>query len=286
MGIDQQEKQIILIKLGGSVITDKTKPETLRIDTIRTIAKSIHRLIQTYRTTYRFIIGNGAGSFGHYHAKNNTSEDSHMKVSTIQDAVARLNRNIITAFLDQGIPAISIQPSALLSLSHSQENKTGESKTSGKVQLAEVLGELAARCYVPVIYGDIVPTNVSEAVIYSTEKLFEMIVDSMPEHSINKVIHLTSVNGVMDSAGNTIPVITRGNWATNKTCITDTHGFDVTGGMLHKVESALRFADQGIETIIIRGSDAHVLSEIIETNCSNTRQSEDFMQYTSIKPHI
>ena len=54
---------IIILKLGGSVITAKSKPQTLNVRAIKNIAKIISEFDKP------IIVVHGAGSFGHYFAK-------------------------------------------------------------------------------------------------------------------------------------------------------------------------------------------------------------------------
>ncbi|MFW6045379.1 MAG: acetylglutamate kinase, partial [Natronomonas sp.] len=50
-----------VLKLGGSVITDKTEPETVDHSSLRTAAVAIG-------TTDDLVVVHGGGSFGHHHA--------------------------------------------------------------------------------------------------------------------------------------------------------------------------------------------------------------------------
>jgi isopentenyl phosphate kinase len=56
-------KDIICIKLGGSVITDKSTPYTARRETIRAIARTLQKIKKP------LLITHGVGSFAHTSAK-------------------------------------------------------------------------------------------------------------------------------------------------------------------------------------------------------------------------
>jgi isopentenyl phosphate kinase len=58
-------KKLIFIKLGGSLITKKDVPYTARYDIIQQFAKELKEIISK-RQDVQFVLGNGAGSFGHY----------------------------------------------------------------------------------------------------------------------------------------------------------------------------------------------------------------------------
>ncbi|MFN8459248.1 MAG: hypothetical protein U0401_32125 [Anaerolineae bacterium] len=55
--------ELVLLKLGGSVITDKTKPFTARMDVIERLAQEINHALTDRGGDLQLIIGHGAGSF-------------------------------------------------------------------------------------------------------------------------------------------------------------------------------------------------------------------------------
>ena len=56
-------QELIIIKLGGSVITDKSREYTPREDNIKRFAEEIRESEKVFKG--KFIIGHGAGSFAH-----------------------------------------------------------------------------------------------------------------------------------------------------------------------------------------------------------------------------
>ena len=60
-------KKLIIVKLGGSLITDKTKPFTARMEIIADLAQQIKEALDEDKNL-SLIIGNGGGSFPHYPA--------------------------------------------------------------------------------------------------------------------------------------------------------------------------------------------------------------------------
>ncbi|MGA3021078.1 MAG: hypothetical protein ABSD68_03970, partial [Candidatus Micrarchaeales archaeon] len=61
-------KNLVLVKLGGSLITDKTSPFTPNLDVIKRLAKEIHEAREEKGMS--LIIGHGGGSFPHKPAKD------------------------------------------------------------------------------------------------------------------------------------------------------------------------------------------------------------------------
>ena len=120
MQTEQAQRPIapIFLKLGGSLITNKRQPETARLDVIQRLALEIAE-VRRQNPALRLVIGHGSGSFGHLHAKRygtragvQTPEQWYGFTATA-DAVARLNRIVVNALLSAGVPAWSIQPSAI-----------------------------------------------------------------------------------------------------------------------------------------------------------------------------
>ncbi len=111
-------KKIILIKLGGSLITDKNNPFTANIEVIERLASEIKQIIDEDK--YRLIVGHGGGSFPHVPAKlyqtqkGFINDKSPYGMGLVQDSASQLNRIVIKKFLENQIRAFSINPSSSL----------------------------------------------------------------------------------------------------------------------------------------------------------------------------
>ena len=111
----KKNNEIILIKLGGSLLTDKNKPFSLREEILE---KCLNQIIDSKKL---IILIHGGGSFGHPLAKkykisqglNNSIEDQIIGLSKTHDAMNQFNSIIIKKFLEKECPAISIQPSSI-----------------------------------------------------------------------------------------------------------------------------------------------------------------------------
>lgn len=100
---------MILIKLGGSVITDKTKPLTASRKTIAKMARAIAKI------TEPVIIVHGGGSFGHYwsvkydmHTKENNYDTKG--VAIVKNSMIHLNMIISEELLKEGLRPYTIAP--------------------------------------------------------------------------------------------------------------------------------------------------------------------------------
>ena len=103
----------IILKLGGSVITSKTEPFRAKPKVVDQIAKEV-----ASAKCEKLIIVHGGGSFGHPMAKKyKIHEGFHYPdqikgFSETHKAMEQLNQIVISAFLKENIPVISIPPSS------------------------------------------------------------------------------------------------------------------------------------------------------------------------------
>lgn len=243
-------KKTILLKLGGSLITDKTKPYTARYKVIKDLSWQIKKALIKNKNI-QLIIGNGAGSYGHYVAeqyqmtKGINNEDQKIGFCLVQDAVARLNRIIVKSFIDIGLKAVSLHPSSMIV---ARKNKVVKF-------FLEPLISFLSLGIIPVIYGDIVYDEINGSSIFSTERLFQEVFLRLSKKGIviNKVISAGITKGILDEKGKTIPVVNSNKINLIKKVFYPTKGFDVTGGMLHKLENSVKLAKKGVSTLIIDG---------------------------------
>lgn len=249
-------KKIIFLKLGGSLITDKTKPFTVKKQVIKNLASQIKEALEADKTI-SLIIGNGGGSFPHYPAVTYRmrtgikKEEQKMGFCLVQDAAARLNRIIVEALLEKKVRACSVHPSSMLISSKGRIKKLFIDPIIGLLKLD----------ITPVFYGDIVYDQILGAKIFSTEQLLASLAIKLKKKGfiIDKIIHNGLTHGVLDRQGKTIPRINRDNFSQIKKMFYKTAGYDVTGGMVHKVDQSLKLAKERIKTLVINGVSARDL---------------------------
>lgn len=105
-----------LVKLGGSVLTDKASVTTLRPGATRRLAAEIAR------SGTDVIVVHGAGSFGHVKARKHRLADGYVDddqlaaVAEVQRDVRELNLAVVDALRGAGIPAVSLPPGAIARL--------------------------------------------------------------------------------------------------------------------------------------------------------------------------
>jgi isopentenyl phosphate kinase len=231
--------ELYLLKLGGSIITDKTNPYTARLDVIKRLAGEIKNALDERGDDLRLIIGHGAGSFGHEAAakyethKGAVRADSWPGFAEVAWAASTLNNLVMTALREVGIPAIRFQPSA------STRSRGEQLMYFETFPLKEVL----QHGLVPVIYGDVsVDANQGMSIV-STEKLFDNLAREL---SPSRILLCGQVEGVYEAdplinpAAELIDSIDNSDWEQVEAKLAGSHGTDVTGGMFTKVRDMYR----------------------------------------------
>jgi isopentenyl phosphate kinase len=240
--------ELVFVKLGGSVITDKARPETARPEVIGRLASEVAHALAA-RPDLRLVLGHGSGSFGHVVARRYRTADGVSSPADWQGfaevaaVAARLNRIVTDAFLAAGIPVWSLQPSA------SAWCRAGELVSLEVAPVREAL----ARGLVPLVYGDVALDELQGGTIVSTEQLFANLARCF--HPA-RVILVGAVDGVFpvdpwrDPSASPISEISAQNWKVVQAALGGSHATDVTGGMLSKVEEMLALVREQPDLVV------------------------------------
>jgi isopentenyl phosphate kinase len=225
--------ETVFLKLGGSMITDKTRVEQVLPDVLARAASEVASALRD-APGLRLVLGHGSGSFGHvaarrYGTRNGVQgPEAWMGFVRVAEAAARLNRLVVADFLAAGVPAWSVQPSA------------GGWCADGQISQwqGEPVEMALARGLVPLIYGDVMLDEAQGGTIASTEELFAWLVARLRPA---RVILAGTVDGVYsadplaDASAEPWPLITPASLPSLQASLGGSHGVDVTGGMLSKV---------------------------------------------------
>ena len=251
---------LYFLKLGGSLITDKTIPHTLRAETLKRIASEIADGLQ-YRQDLQLVIGHGSGSFGHMPAsKYGTRDgvDSAEKwwgfVEVYRDARA-LNQMVLEALLDAGLPVIAFPPSA------------GVIAEDGKIRSWDLQPMQAALTtgLIPLINGDVIFDTGRGGTILSTEELFAHLATQLAPRRILLAGIEAGVWEDFPACTRLVETITSASYHPASPGLTGSAAVDVTGGMRQKVEIMLELAKtiQGLETLIFSGEEAGLVYQAV-----------------------
>lgn len=251
--------RLTLIKLGGSLITDKNKPFHARRKVISRLANEICKAKR--RGAGYLLIGHGAGSFGHVVAeKHNVQEggsgEKFIKgIAEVSEAAIRLNRIVVEIFLKKKLSVFPFAPSSFIL----SENKEEKSFFVDPILKALKIGLL------PVVYGDVIIDNKKKAHIFSTERILNLLArEFLDEFNNLTIIQCGDTKGVYDKERKTIATIKSNELEEVKQSLTGSGGIDVTGGMLHKVEESGKLAEEcGIKTFILDGTNPGSLKKAL-----------------------
>ncbi len=246
-------QKLYCFKIGGSVITDKAIPYTAKKDTIRTLAQSLKKIKSP------MVISHGVGSFAHPSSKKYIRQNGYTSrwgLAKVARDAQEINRIVMDVFIDVGLPVISFSPRSSLLTEKAKINKF----------FFDPILETLRQGLIPVIHGDGIFDTKQKIAIYSGENSLHLLIQYLLKHdfSIEKIIQLSNVDGVLDEKNRVIPEITKTNWIQMQKYIKKMSVVDVSGGMRHKVEEALSMTKYGIETIIINGNKRNTFTNFIQ----------------------
>lgn len=251
-----------IIKLGGGLITDKSVPRYVRQDVLEQAA---HELAEMYKKhpSATWLIGNGAGSFGHYTVQAVRYKDvpaDPEKIKAVRQSVIDLNVLVVTALRASGIPAKGLAPHTFMK------------EINGRIEFDHrAIAETYAEGEVPVVYGDVITVDDDSSRIAPTEEVLETIGHWQLEQTGQKAtacVYASSVQGVLDSKGATIPVLRQGDSLHEHKNDRD---YDVTGGMAQKVAAGFEALGYAENVYIVNGAAKGHIAQALGLGRIDTR---------------
>ncbi|HEY5729813.1 MAG TPA: isopentenyl phosphate kinase [Anaerolineales bacterium] len=247
-------KELVFLKLGGSLITDKTQPFTPRLDVMDDIALQIKTALLLPSSTgsrpdIRLVLGHGAGSFGHvpaseYHTRDGlppkatplahrerdeTEENYWRGFAEVWYQASALNRFVMEALHKAEVRAVSLSPVSSVIASN------------GQVSVWETtpLRMALSAGIVPVIHGDVVFDEIRGGTILSTEDLFGHLARALNPDRILLAGLEAAVWEDFPARTKKIEKITPATFEKVSAGVGKAMGADVTGGMESKVRQML-----------------------------------------------
>lgn len=242
------DPNMIFLKFGGSLITDKARPETARLDVLARLAQELAQA-RAERPELRLLLGHGSGSFGHpAAARHGTRAGAHTPdewrgFQQVWWAAHRLQRLVLDALLQAGLPAIAFPPS-----SHAL-CEGGE-----LIQLAaEPLTRALEAGLLPVTQGDVAFDRRWGATIVSTEQVMGFLAASLKPKRILLAGIEEGVYARYPQKDQLLAKLSRADL--EQSSIGGSGEVDVTGGMLEKVAWSLSMsqADPELEMHVFSG---------------------------------
>ena len=223
-----------VLKLGGSVITDKDREETLDGAALEAAATAVGSALDGSarppgQSTPELVIVHGGGSFGHVNASEHgvsTTRGSHDigAVHAIHGAMKTLNRFVLDRLLEQGVRAVPVHPFSLAA-------RDGD----GTLTLpSEPVETLLTEGFVPVLHGDVVAQRDAGVTIISGD---ELVTELTTRLDADHVGLCSTVPGVLDGDGAVVDRIDA--YEDVAAVLGASESTDVTGGMAAKVQALL-----------------------------------------------
>jgi isopentenyl phosphate kinase len=234
---------MFLIKLGGSVITDKTRYRVFERDRVARLCREIKDSGQ------QAIIVHGAGSFGHVLAKkyelNNGFKDPAQipAVAQVCYDTRELSSMVVRELLEADIPAVSVAPGSCFEMDDRKLSIGDESVIRDFVKIG----------IMPVMFGDVVLDRKLGFAICSGDQIMEVLARMF---SPERVIFVSDVDGLYSDNPKTNPKAAfyeKVDAEILNGIRSDSSVADVTGGVRGKMESMLRMCSGDRDCVLVNG---------------------------------
>lgn len=186
---------MIIFKAGGSAITDKSKPYTMRIEIMQLIASELKDVGEN------LILAHGVGSYGHPMAKKfrighgfDQTPETRLGFLFTHYWVDELSQRFVKILLDAQIPAGRLRPTSLF-VTDNRRIVTF---------FAEPLERYLEMGIIPVLHGD-GPTDRRQG--YCVLSADQTMIYLAKHFKARRVIFGMDVDGVLDESGNPVPQI-------------------------------------------------------------------------------
>lgn len=228
---------ITIIKLGGSVITDKSVPYKLEERNIYNIAFDISNY-----GGRDIVLVHGGGSIGHYLVETfgldaPSKSTSPVHVSTLSFEMDKLTNRILEIFLEEGVPVFSVPTHAVLS------TRSGAVNT---VNLS-VIKRMLSLSYIPLMKGDVVVDSEQGFSIFSGDDLSALLAIEL---NASRVVFLIDMDGIIGPDGKVIKRLRVDEYNKHLVWPMD-RKFDVTGGLQRKLDAIKMLVQRGVQVLVL-----------------------------------
>ncbi|MCG7845298.1 MAG: isopentenyl phosphate kinase [Methanomassiliicoccales archaeon] len=234
---------MILVKLGGSVITDKGRYRTFDRDTTVRLAKEIAA------SGEKVILVHGAGSYGHMLAKEHrlhlgiTDPSQLMGAAKVMTDVRELDLEMCRCLTENGTAVVPLPPASCARMRDGSLHELDLEPFWRYVELGMV----------PMTFGDVVWDDKRGLSICSGDQLMMSLAN---EFHPKKVIFVTDVDGVFSADPNSNPdarlIRTVDKKVLNSLPRTE-RNVDVTGSIFAKIQYMIDMADLTEECLVLNG---------------------------------
>jgi len=249
--------RLLVLKLGGSVITDKRKAFTPRVSIIKAISRQLSKIKEP------MLIVRGAGSFGHIPVKKfdlhrGFHEEQQLRgCSETKLRLLELDAILLQNLIRHGVPAVTYTPSSMLIAGDGRIEEFN----------LEPMESLLSLGFVPLIGGDIVPDRKTGFSVVSGDQIAAYLAVRLKA----RILLLGSdVDGVFtsdpkkDRSAKLIGSLSIQELNARLSTIGTSSAPDVTGGMLGKLMETIQVLRAGIEVVIFNLNKPERIEPIIK----------------------
>ncbi len=243
------EAKPTILKIGGSVITDKDGDLAAKTDLINSLSEEIKRA-----DIDNLIIVHGGGSFGHptavkYGIKEGFKGDASQKVgfSETHHVMTVLNGLIMDALVWHEIPSLSITPSTCIVTENGRIKYFDET----------VLSRCMSMGFIPVLYGDAVLDEKLGFTVLSGDQLVAYLAVKL---KAQKIVIGVDTDGLyeadpkVNSAAKPYAHLNLEELKRVQGKFGKAQGTDVTGGMAGKIAELIPAVEAGVKVQIVNGT--------------------------------
>ncbi|MDH5815625.1 MAG: isopentenyl phosphate kinase [Candidatus Nezhaarchaeales archaeon] len=231
-----------IVKFGGSAITVKERPFTVRKRALRSMCSQV---LNHVKRGGRVVVVHGGGSFGHPLAmayklsEGLVNSDSYVGVSLTRLAMRRLNEVVVKEFVRLGGRPFTIEPSSSFILEE-------EDLKRNFIEGVEVALE---KGFIPILHGDVVLDKGRRSVsILSGDTIASTLALSL---KADKLIYVLDVNGIYleDPKKKPDAKLIRFLSESMLSRIRSTSDVDATGGLARKIREAFKAFHGGVRVV-------------------------------------
>ena len=225
----------MVVKLGGSAITDKRVKHAVKEESLKRLAGI---LADYWKGGGRLAIVHGGGSFGHFEVQEILKTKDVLDpqdAPRIQLSMLELSLIVARELIAKGIPVVVHPPHTMC-----------RSGSLGSCNLEPVLASYNLDL-VPLVYGDAIPTEDGVRII-SGDDLAAAIASLLRAKCL---VYVIEEPGILDKSGSVIPVLSSIEQLEERE---EEGRVDVTGGIRKKLMSALEASKEEI-TVVVTNTD-------------------------------
>ncbi len=241
-------RSFLVVKLGGSVITNRDMPYTLDPVMCLALIQKISRFKQRYPQD-PIVLVLGGGSYGHPPVREFGLElppgreaGSVSRFSRLTIALYSLVCDFMKIAFEENIELHAFQSSSLLTCRDGQVHS----------YFSEGIEHCLRSCGIPLITGGSVFDDELGQVVFGSDRIPELLARMF---RVRRCVFVSDVQGITNHTdGGMYEEITTDNCSNLFSSIYASRRMDVTGGMRGKAEAALRLAQVGVESVICSAS--------------------------------